>query len=1107
MKKLYVLFLTLFVMVITACNTGFTQKADTKSGSKNKATIAISVNPAVARQTFTAQDMTEDDVWKIVFRAQKLKQAIVEDEGEVLVNDGSPVEKTWETSIEEKNIEEMPETEEPFYSGEVLYPGDDIYSGQTIVTAFEKLAEDSKLPDFEPGLYNFELELYTVSILSQTETVLNLTQAAKLEAKELVEGENKLAFNTKYSDSNGDLYVEFTWNPLINTLGNITKMEVGLFTVESDGKEAFVQEGISYDFESLGEIQSRLINPGDKYPACYLTYKASAIPAGEYYLKYKVYGQDPLTEKEILLNEFPGDLVKVNGFQTCANISFDQVELNSFYTVKYILEDGSRNSSETFDVTRNAYETVTLVGSDQINAPEGYLFKGWAECYESGKLKSSSEAGNPKLETKVSAGIKRNTWFKAIWEPITYTVSFNANGGAGEMKAQSFTYDADPEALSECTFEAPTGKRFGGWALSAEGEKVYDDKYEVSNLSSTNNAEIVLYAYWVDKEAHLIYYENLFDAKNSNPSFFKENDEVTLNEPGTRYGYTFGGWYTTDALEGTAITGWNAGEKTSDVTLYAKWTPNTNTPYTVQHWLQNVDDNNYTNVSDDAETKYGTTGATTNASAKKYEGFTAKTIQQREISADGKTVVIVYYDRNTITYTFEANGGDWGESLTETKLSGKYGAKITAPGDPTKEYYTFLGWATTENAEKQQFESEASFTLEESITLYAVWSFNGKVTLSIKDSAGNALNESYETIKDAVLTITAEPADAFIYYTKNGDDPRTTSSIYEYNPKYSTFRIDEDEPYTIKMFARKDGMVDSEVVTLNITFAKFTVTFELGETPTEYQENQEVTKTEYPGTKIMVPAYYWPKHTFKGWLSSETNEIVTFNSGCTVGKSDVIYTAQWEENGKTPNVVFSTVPETGEEVAKVNYNAQITLSCSGNGSDNVVIYYTTDETDPSESETRIQYNASTPIVITEDTVITAYAVNEEDDLYDSDLTSVIYKIKEVAGSSLTISFEPDTGVGVGSKNELQLTISVDKDEKEYTITASSVEKQYVSCLWYINGELVKDAAGNTVTSLSITQDYSKYEGNYTLYKIFCVATTADDDSDDATYKLQLGEDW
>ena len=40
----------------------------------------------------------------------------------------------------------------------------------------------------------------------------------------------------------------------------------------------------------------------------------------------------------------------------------------------------------------------------------------------------------------------------------------------------------------------------------------------------------------------------------------------------TRELYDFAGWYPAQDFSGESITGWNAGEKTGDITLYAKWT-------------------------------------------------------------------------------------------------------------------------------------------------------------------------------------------------------------------------------------------------------------------------------------------------------------------------------------------------------------------------------------------------------------------------------------------------------------------------------------------------------------------------------------------------------
>ena len=82
----------------------------------------------------------------------------------------------------------------------------------------------------------------------------------------------------------------------------------------------------------------------------------------------------------------------------------------------------------------------------------------------------------------------------AQWTPITYIVSFNASGGENTMSPQSFTYGVT-QALTANAF-AKTGYRFTGWAISPGGTHVYDDKQEVSDLTSVDGGEVKLYAIW-----------------------------------------------------------------------------------------------------------------------------------------------------------------------------------------------------------------------------------------------------------------------------------------------------------------------------------------------------------------------------------------------------------------------------------------------------------------------------------------------------------------------------------------------------------------------------------------------------------------------------------
>ena len=121
----------------------------------------------------------------------------------------------------------------------------------------------------------------------------------------------------------------------------------------------------------------------------------------------------------------------------------------------------------------------------------------------------------------------------------------------------------------------------------------------------------------------------------------------------TRAGYTFDGWYT-DADCTTAFTA--ATMPAENITLYAKWTAQGGISYTVEHYQQNVADDDYTLA--DTESKTGATGQPTAAESKPYPGFTAQSFEQKTVEGNGNTVVKVYYTRNEYTLTYDLNGSD-----------------------------------------------------------------------------------------------------------------------------------------------------------------------------------------------------------------------------------------------------------------------------------------------------------------------------------------------------------------------------------------------------------------------------------------------------------------
>lgn len=108
--------------------------------------------------------------------------------------------------------------------------------------------------------------------------------------------------------------------------------------------------------------------------------------------------------------------------------------------------------------------------------------------------------------------------------------------------------------------------------------------------------------------------------------------------------------------------------------------------FTVKHYQQNVDDDNYTLL--ETETKNGYTESPVGANlATTYEGFYSLLYDTTtKIAADGSTVVEIYYDRYYYLMNFDLDGGYGVEPIYA-----RYGAPISV-GTPTKPGYSFNGW-------------------------------------------------------------------------------------------------------------------------------------------------------------------------------------------------------------------------------------------------------------------------------------------------------------------------------------------------------------------------------------------------------------------------------
>ena len=256
-------------------------------------------------------------------------------------------------------------------------------------------------------------------------------------------------------------------------------------------------------------------------------------------------------------------------------------------------------------------------------------------------------------------------------------------------------------------------------------------------------------------------------------------ESLTKDSP-EKQGYTFVGW--DPELPSTF--------PNSNETYTAKWTPNTNTPYTINYFKESL---NGTDELYDSETATGTTDEETNINPPPIEGFDVS-VNNSNIASDGSTVVEVYYKRKTVTLTF-MNGDERFGSVT-----GKYGYPITTPQTaPAKEGFTFDGW-----------DSIPSTFPATDATYYAIWKKIIDFDISYPEYQEQGVEIRYQ---ENVNTITFTPnsiEDGYSYEWYLDGSKQPSGASYTFTP-------DTAGVYCIMLITTINDVPYSSTVTVDVT--------------------------------------------------------------------------------------------------------------------------------------------------------------------------------------------------------------------------------------------------------------------------------------------------
>ena len=250
--------------------------------------------------------------------------------------------------------------------------------------------------------------------------------------------------------------------------------------------------------------------------------------------------------------------------------------------------------------------------------------------------------------------------------------------------------------------------------------------------------------------------------------FYFAGDTITMPADPTREGYIFEGWSVKvlpdendadhldadgadDAADETRLKADDTYTITGGGVIFtAQWEARTDTPYTVEHYLENL---NGSYALDTTEPLKGTTDTTVTAAAKSYDNFTydstvPDTVASGNIAADGSLVLKLFYTRNTYDYTVrhikQLPDGSYDEANAEVEtLSGKFEALAAVTAKDYGEHYP-----TNDADTKQNIKIEKGLTIDVKYDL-------DEHTLTFETNGGSAIDPVTVRHGNAV----ARPAD------------------------------------------------------------------------------------------------------------------------------------------------------------------------------------------------------------------------------------------------------------------------------------------------------------------------------------------------------------
>ena len=210
----------------------------------------------------------------------------------------------------------------------------------------------------------------------------------------------------------------------------------------------------------------------------------------------------------------------------------------------------------------------------------GYTFVGWTSKADgSGTLYSD---GQEVVNLAATEGAVFNLYAK--WEPITYTIDFNSNGGIGTSMTpiENVKYDGAEKDVPKNTY-AKTGYEFVEWNTQPDGsgKSFIPGTSKFKNETTVDKDTVIVYAQWKARQYTIKFNGNTSTSgtMSDQTMTYDKIEKLTANSF-KKKGYYFESWNTKKDGSGTSyvdkdsVSNLCTGEDNNKtITLYARWRP------------------------------------------------------------------------------------------------------------------------------------------------------------------------------------------------------------------------------------------------------------------------------------------------------------------------------------------------------------------------------------------------------------------------------------------------------------------------------------------------------------------------------------------------------